>query len=75
MTFFRKKQLDLIPSVPSDQTDRREAIQRSRKKLEEAKASVPKALKVVDSLQGHDSQNHYQQRLMLAYGKVIPNAD
>jgi hypothetical protein len=66
--FSRKRQIDMIPSVPSDQTDRREAISRARKKLIEANQSVPKALKVVSRIEHHSNENHYVQRLRVAYG-------
>lgn len=70
MRFSRKHQEELIPSVPDDKTDRREAIERARKKLSEASASRGPVLSIVNRIEGHENRNHYRDRLMLAYGRV-----
>lgn len=66
--FSKKKQIPDITEVPSDNTERRDAIDRSRRELGMIKAKGERVERVAESVQGHLERNHFIERLELSYG-------
>ena len=54
---------------PTDGDEAKEAVRRSRERLEAAQAREPKAIGIVARLRSHLEVNHFSERMDEAFGR------